>query len=87
MLVGVEAAPAQTSAVAQQVFFTKRVNDPNLVPVLLAHGVRFGAVKVPSLSYLRLHLHSCWAFKATDLVPAVRLELDSQVLFAASQPH
>lgn len=42
---GVEAAPAQTSAVAQQVFFTKRVNDPNLVPVLLAHGVRFGAVK------------------------------------------
>ena len=35
----------------QQVFFTKRVNDPNLVPMLLAHGVRFGAAKAGPLSF------------------------------------
>ena len=36
----------QSAPATEQVFFTKRVNDPNLVPMLLAHGVRFGAVKV-----------------------------------------
>ena len=39
-------APLQNLAATEQVFITKRVNDPNLVPMLLAHGVRFGAVKV-----------------------------------------
>ncbi|KAK9795934.1 hypothetical protein WJX73_007369 [Symbiochloris irregularis] len=38
-------SPTSQRASAQQVYFTKRVNDPNLVPMLLAHGVRFGAVK------------------------------------------
>ena len=37
-------------------FVTKRVADPNMIPMLVAAGVEFGAVKV-----LSLLLHpSCW---------------------------
>ena len=32
-------------------FFTKRVSDPNMIPMLVAAGVEFGAVKV-HLSHL-----------------------------------
>ena len=46
-------SPASSDAQQQQqqlgattTFYTKRVADPNLVPLLLAKGVQFGAVRV-----------------------------------------
>lgn len=36
-------------------YVTKCIDDPNLIPVLIAAGVEFGAVKVGSLS---LHYHA-----------------------------
>jgi hypothetical protein len=49
--VGVAAQQQQqrvrTGAPAPQ-FYTKRVADPNMIPLLVAAGVEFGAVKVPA---------------------------------------
>ena len=47
-----QGAPAEAAARSAQqaapstTFFTKRVADPNLVPLLLSKGVQFGAVRV-----------------------------------------
>ena len=40
------ASDAATRQAISTTFFTKRVADPNLVPLLLAKGVQFGAVRV-----------------------------------------
>ena len=40
-------------------FFTKRVADPNMIPVLVAAGVEFGAVKVWHISCFAMHTSSC----------------------------
>lgn len=50
------AALQQAHKSAPPHFVTKRVADPNMIPMLVAAGVEFGAVKV-----LSLLLHpSCW---------------------------
>jgi hypothetical protein len=40
-------------------FVTKRVADPNMIPMLVAAGVEFGAVKVSSLCVRTISCGSC----------------------------
>ena len=53
-MVAVPAAPAQPAPQTADVntkmnnLYTKRINDPSLIPALLAAGIQFGAVKVVS---------------------------------------
>lgn len=37
--------------------YTKRINDPSLIPALLASGVQFGAVKVNTFYMYSIHSH------------------------------
>ena len=82
--------PSPASSDAQQqlqqlgattTFYTKRVADPNLVPLLLAKGVQFGAVRVPPC---------CRILTCACCVPRARVEggaIASRVHCLASSKH